>query len=371
MVKLGIPKENKAGETRVAATPESFKKFSKLGLQLFVESGAGLAAGFTDDAYKAVGGQIVDKAGAFGCDIVFKIERPTIEEVALFKKDALLLSLFGPAKDGVMEKLAEKGVNVMAMELLPRISRAQSMDVLSSQANIGGYRAAIEAATHYKRFLPMMMTSAGSAKPAKVAVLGVGVAGLQAIPTIKKMGAQVEAYDVRPEVKEQIISVGAKPIEIDIGEQGSGTGGYAKELSEEAKQKQINALTERLKKFDIIITTANIPGRKSPVLVTEDAVKGMRFGSVIVDMAAANGGNCPLSEADKVVVKHGVTIVGITNYPSLLPTDASEFYARNLFTFISLMVETKDGVTKINYNMEDNIIADTCAVYQGQLRTKK
>jgi NAD(P) transhydrogenase subunit alpha len=258
----------------------------------------------------------------------------------------------------------------MSMELIPRTSRAQSMDALSSQANIAGYRAVLEATTHYKRFFPMMMTSAGSAKAAKVAVLGAGVAGLQAIATARRLGASVESYDVRPEVKEQILSLGAKFIELDVGEQGSGSGGYAKELSEEGKRKQQAALTERLKKFDVIISTANIPGRKAPVLITEDAVKGMRTGSVIVDMAAANGGNCPLSEADKIVTKHNVTIVGLTNFPGLVPADSSNFYARNLATLLGLMAVAKDGKVTLNVNLEDDIIAASLTTYQGQVRFK-
>lgn len=372
-MKLGIPKETKERETRVAATPASLKKLSKTGLKFCVEKNAGLAAGFSDEAYQAEGAEIVDTKTAFGCDLIFKVNRPTASEAAMLKKDALMISLFEPyLNDGMLEKLAQAGVNVMALELLPRTSRAQSMDVLSSQANIAGYRAAIEAAAHYKRFLTMMMTSAGSSKPAKVAVLGVGVAGLQAIPTIKKMGAQVEAYDIRPEVREQIVSVGAKPIDLDLGESGTGTGGYAKELSEEGKKKQQQLLSEKLKKFDIIITTANIPGRKSPVLVTEETVKGMRQGSVIIDMAAQNGGNCPLTEADQVVVKHGVTLIGHTNYPAMVPADASEFFARNLVNLIALVLQNKDGQPpSLHYNMEDDIVAGTLAVYQGQVKVKR
>jgi NAD(P) transhydrogenase subunit alpha len=233
------------------------------------------------------------------------------------------------------------------------------MDALSSQAGIAGYRAVLEGASRYIRFFPMMMTSAGSSKACKLAVLGAGVAGLQAIATGRKLGAMVEAYDIRPEVKEQITSLGAKNIEVEVGESGTGTGGYAKELSEDAKRKQQEALSEKLKKFDVIVSTANIPGKKSPVLITEDAVRGMRPGSVIVDMAAANGGNCPLSEADKVVVKHGVTIIGTTSFPGLVPGDSSHFYAQNLVNLL--------GVTHAGneLNMADDIVAASLVTHKG------
>lgn len=242
------------------------------------------------------------------------------------------------------------------------------MDALSSQAGIAGYRAVLEAATQYGRFYPMMMTSAGSSKACKLAVLGAGVAGLQAIATARKLGAMVEAYDVRKEVHEQITSLGAKNIELDIGEEGSGSGGYAKELSEEAKKKQQAALTEKLKGFDVIISTANIPGRKSPILITEEAVRGMRPGSVIVDLAAANGGNCPLTEVDQVVTKHGVILVGKTNYPAMVPSDASHFYAQNLVNLLDIIWTKNDqGGFTDQINLQDDIIAASLAVHQGAL----
>ncbi|HUP58631.1 MAG TPA: NAD(P)(+) transhydrogenase (Re/Si-specific) subunit alpha, partial [Bdellovibrionota bacterium] len=231
------------------------------------------------------------------------------------------------------------------------------------QAGIAGYRAVLEAASRYPRFFPMMMTSAGSSKACKLAVLGAGVAGLQAIATARKLGAQVEAYDVRAEVREQISSLGAKNIELDIGEDGTGKGGYAKELSEEAKRKQQQVLNEKLKKFDVIVSTANIPGRKAPVLITEEAVKGMREGSVIIDMAAANGGNCPLSEADRVVVKHGVTLVGTTNFPALVPGDSSHFYSQNLVNLLALIL----NAGKLELVLTDDIIAAALVVHKGAL----
>jgi len=372
-VYLGIPKESRSDETRVAGTPESAKKLIKKGLKIRVEKGAGTKAGFSDSDYKMDGLEIVDSHSAvMSSEIVFKIHRPTAEETSHFKRGAILTSLMDPFQnDGSVEKLAHAGVDVLGMELIPRTTRAQSMDVLSSQANIAGYRAVLEAATHFGRFYGMMMTSAGMSKPAKAFVIGAGVAGLQAIATAKRLGAAVEAFDVRAEVKEQILSLGAKFFEIDLGEEGSGSGGYAKELSETAKQKQISALTEKIKKCDIVISTANIPGRKAPVLITEEAVRGMRTGSVIVDMAAGNGGNCPLSEADKTVTKHGVVLIGNTNFPALLPTDASQFFANNLVNLLSLILETKDGQAVLKMNLEDDIIAAALMTHEGKARWPK
>jgi len=352
-VNIGVPAEV---ETRVALAPETVKKLIKKGHQVWIENGAGVKAGFPDEEYLKEGAKISDKSQALGAEIVVCVNRPKVENLLQIKPGSLLIALLEPhKKDGFLEKLSEVKIKAMAMELIPRTSRAQAMDALSSQANIAGYRAVIEAASVYGSFFPMMMTSAGSAKPAKVAILGVGVAGLQAISTAKRLGAQVEAYDIRPEVREQIISVGAKPIELDIGEEGSGQGGYAKELSEAAKLKQQQLLTEKLKKFDIIITTANIPGRKSPILLTSEAVKGMKPGSVVVDMAAANGGNCPLTEADKIVTKEGITFVGLTNYPTMMPNVASRFYGMNLYHLLNLLIDEKTA--KLNLNVEDDIIA--------------
>lgn len=365
-LKLGIPREIRSGETRVATSPDTVKKLIKKGFHVVIEKGAGTSAGFTDEEFAAAGTTPGSAADALGCDVVFKVHKPIPAEIAQLKKGAILISHIEPFnKDGTLESLAQAGITTFGMEVIPRTSRAQSMDALSSQANIAGYRAVLEAASHYGRFFPMMMTSAGSAKPAKLAVLGAGVAGLQAIATARKLGATVEAYDVRPEVKEQILSLGAKTIEIDLGESGSGTGGYAKELSEEAKKKQSAILTEKLKKFDVIVSTANIPGRKAPILVPEETVKGMRAGSVIVDMAAANGGNCPLSEPDKIVRKHGVTIVGVTNFPALVPADSSNFYGRNLMTLLLLMIEEKEGRLSVNINLEDDILAAALATRDG------
>jgi len=259
--------------------------------------------------------------------------------------------------DETLQAILDQEIVYLAMERIPRISRAQAMDALSSQSNIAGYRAVIEAAAHYGRFLPLMMTSAGSAKPAKLIVLGAGVAGLQAIATARRLGADVSAYDLRPETKEQIQSLGAKAIELDVGESGAGEGGYAKELSDEAKARQQQLLADELSKAHVIITTALIPCRPAPTLVTEDVIKNMREGSVVVDLAAANGGNCPLTEPDKVVVKHGVVVVGHTNFPSMVPSDASHFYAGNIMNLLNIMVDSTDQGLALKNLDEDEITA--------------
>ena len=267
-------------------------------------------------------------------------------------------------EDPVISAMHDKGISVIAMERIPRISRAQSMDALSSQSNIAGYRAVIEAAVHYTRFLPLMMTSAGSAKPARLVVLGAGVAGLQAIATARRLGADVHAYDVRPETREQIESLGAKFIDIDVGESGAGEGGYARELSDEAKQRQQELLSDELAKAHVIITTALIPCKPAPALIPEDVVRRMREGSVIIDLAAATGGNCPLTEADKVVEKHGVILVGHTNYPSMLASDASQFYANNLFNLIGIMFDAGEEGPVLK-NLEDDEITQAALVTEA------
>ena len=369
---IGVIKETRAGEKRVAIVPEVIKKLAKKGFTFQLESGLGVAAGFSDQDFASESVKMGSRDEALKAPFVFKIQRPTEEELSKMSAGALLISLLEPYKnDGFIEKLASQKIDAVALEMIPRTSRAQSMDVLSSQANIAGYRAVLEAACQYPRFFPMMMTSAGSAKPAKVIILGAGVAGLQAIGAAKRLGASVEAYDVRPEVKEQILSLGAKFIELDIGESGTGTGGYAKELSEEAKKKQQQLLTDKLKTADIIITTANVPGRRAPTLVTEEAVKGMRTGSVIIDMAAPSGGNCPLTEAEKIVTKHGVKIVGLTDYPSLVAADSSSFFARNIMNLFVLFLEEKEKQVSYKINLEDDIIAAALVSMGGADRRQK
>ncbi|MFN7684831.1 MAG: Re/Si-specific NAD(P)(+) transhydrogenase subunit alpha [Oligoflexia bacterium] len=371
---IGIPKETLPKETRVAMTPEIAKKLVAKKYRIIIESGAGEKAGFSDADFQSAGAEVVrSRAQVLGADLVWKIQRPSAEDVAALKQGGAIACLLDPfLQDDLFEKIASRRVSALCLELVPRTSRAQSMDVLSSQANIAGYRAVLEATRFYPRFFPMMMTSAGSAKAAKVVVLGAGVAGLQAIATARRLGAAVEAYDVRPEVKEQIQSLGAKFIEIDIGESGSGSGGYAKELSPEARKKLDAGLAERIRKADVVITTAAIPGRKAPLLVPESTVIGMRSGSVIVDMAASTGGNCELTVMDEVVSKHGVTIVGAGNWPALMPADSSAFFARNLMNLLAIHVrEEKESGPTLQFNLEDDIIAAALVTHDGQIRARR
>jgi NAD(P) transhydrogenase subunit alpha len=371
-ITVGVPKETGAGETRVAATPDSVKRLAKYGFEIAIEEGAGRSAGFRDEDYDAVGAKVVSTKDAWGAQLVAKVAPPTEHEALVLQPGAMLVSLLEPFRNNhLLERFAKEKVDALALEAIPRTSRAQAMDVLSSQAGIAGYRAVLEAAQHYGRFFPMMMTSAGSAKATKVTVLGAGVAGLQAIATAKKLGATVEAYDVRPETREQILSLGAKPIEIVLEESGAGQGGYARELSEDSKKRIQDALDEKLSKSDIIITTANVPGRKAPILVSESVVRNMRCGSVIVDMATPSGGNCTLSRPDEVVDVNGVKIVGHTNYPAMMATDSSSFFARNLVSLLDLFVRKHDsGGSTFIVNLEDDIIDTSLLVHQGILRVK-
>jgi NAD(P) transhydrogenase subunit alpha len=355
-MKIGIPTERVAGETRVAMTPEVAKKLVGAGVQVLLEQGAGDSASYPDDAYREAGVEVTDAAGALACDIVVKVRKPTTDEVEGMREGAVYVGFAETCgEDPAIAAMQARGITVLAMERIPRISRAQAMDALSSQANIAGYRAVIEAASRYGRFFPVMMTAAGSAKPARVVVLGAGVAGLQAIATARRLGADVRAYDVRPETAEQIASLGAKPITLDIGESGTGEGGYAKELSDEAKARQQALLADELAKAHVIVTTALIPCRPAPVLVTEAVVERMREGSVIVDLAASTGGNCPLTEPDQVVSRHGVTLVGHTNYPAMMPTDASAFYAKNVSNLLGIMLD-HGGETPVLKPLDDDEI---------------
>lgn len=372
-ISVGVPKETVPGETRVAATPDSVKRLVKGGFDIKIEEGAGATAGFRDEDYEAVGAEIVSRNQVWQTQIVSKIAAPTVAETKAIQSGVMLVSLLEPFRNAPMlESFAKGRVDALALEAIPRTSRAQAMDVLSSQAGIAGYRAVLEAAQHYGRFFPMMMTSAGSAKATKVTVLGAGVAGLQAIATARKLGATVEAYDVRPETREQIQSLGAKFIDIKLEESGVGQGGYARELSDDSKKRLQEALDERLAKSDIIITTANVPGRKAPTLVSESVVHNMRCGSVIVDMATPSGGNCPLSVADQVIDIGGVKIIGHTNYPAMMPTDASNFFARNVVSLLDLFVKEREpGAPTFVVNLEDDIIESSLLVHNGVLRIKR
>ena len=371
-MRIGVPLETRPGETRVAATPETVKKLIGQGHTVVIQKDAGLHASQPDSAYEAVGATIGSAADAFGAELVLKVRAPEVSELKQIKAGSVLLGMLDPFDNDNIAAMAAQGVTAFSLEAAPRTTRAQSMDVLSSQAGIAGYRAVLEAAQHYGRFFPMMMTSAGSAKATKVTVLGVGVAGLQAIATARKLGATVEAYDVRPETREQVQSLGAKFIDIKLDESGVGQGGYAKELSDESKKKLQAALDERLAKSDIIITTANVPGRKAPLLVSESVVHNMRCGSVIVDMATPSGGNCPLSVADQVVDVGGVKIIGHTNYPAMMPTDASNFFARNVVSLLDLFVKEREpGAPTFFVNLEDDIIESSLLVHNGVLRIKR
>jgi H+-translocating NAD(P) transhydrogenase subunit alpha len=369
-LKLAVPRETSNTESRVAATPESVKKFKSLSLDIVVETGAGNAARIADADYVAAGASIAPDAKATldGADIVLKVRGPSDAEMASLKKGAVVAALLAPhAEKAAIQKLAEQGVTAFAMEFLPRISRAQAMDVLSSQANLAGYKAVIDAAAQFGRAMPMMMTAAGTIAPARVLVMGVGVAGLQAIATAKRLGAIVSATDVRPATKEQVESLGGTFVAVMDEEfkNAQTSGGYAKEMSAEYQAKQAALIAETIKKQDIIITTALIPGRKAPVLVSEEMIKTMKSGSVIVDLAAEAGGNTPLTRAGEVIEVHGVTIMGHTNLPGRLAVDASALYARNLFNFISLIVDKKTGALAIDWN--DEIIKGAALTKDGEL----
>jgi NAD(P) transhydrogenase subunit alpha len=374
-MQIGVPAETRSGEKRVAATPETVKKLTAPGYhKVLVQSGAGVAASIPDSEFAASGASIVGSAAEVYAqsEIVLKVRGPEAPELAMMRKDGILVGLLAPQQVSQIEAYAKHGLTAFAMELLPRISRAQSMDVLSSQANIGGYKAVIVAADTYQRFFPMLMTAAGTVKAARALVLGAGVAGLQAIATAKRLGCVIEAFDVRPAVKEQVASLGAKFVEVPLSEeekkQAETAGGYAREMSEDYKRRQAELIHERAIAADIVITTALIPGRPAPVLIKEDTVKAMKPGSVIVDMAVEAGGNCPLSELDKIVVKHGVNIIGISNLPALVAADASALYARNLFNFLSLMLDAKTGA--LNINREDEIIAGSLVCMNGEVIKK-
>ena len=366
---IGVPRETFPGERRVALTPTSLAALTKAGLRIVVESGAGEQAGFTDEAYKHHGATIGTRADAFGADIVAQIRTfPANPEAGrtdleLLRPDQLVIGLANPlAVPELVAELAKRKVTAFAMELIPRITRAQSMDVLSSQANIGGYKAVVRAARLLPKMMPMMTTAAGTIPPAKVFVLGVGVAGLQAIATARRLGAVVQAFDVRPETKEQVESLGAKFVEVEL-EAAAGTGGYAKEQSEDFLRRQRELLAKVVAASDIVITTAQVPGKKAPVLVTEEMVLGMAPGSVIIDMAAGQGGNVALSQPDQEVMIKGITIDGPTNLPGTVPVHASMTYAKNVTNFLLNMY--KKGV--LTLDGDDQIVNESMVTRGGEV----
>ncbi len=363
---IGVPLETAAGETRVAVTPETAKKLKAQGHTVRVQAGAGVAASATDDAYAAAGAEITDRSGAFAAELILKVRSPSLDELVLVKTGAALVGMLNPFDRDNLNRLAGAGLTSFALEAAPRTTRAQSLDVLSSQANIAGYKAVMIAADKYQRLFPMLMTAAGTIKAARVVILGVGVAGLQAIATAKRLGAVIEASDVRPSVKEQVESLGGKFIDVpyetaEEKDAAEGVGGYAKPMPPSWLARQQIEVAKRVAAADIVISTALIPGRAAPVLVTEAMVQSMKAGSVIVDMAAPAGGNCPLTEAGKTVVRHGVTIVGETNLPALVAADSSSLYARNVLDFLKLVI-TAEG--RFHVPLDDDIVV-ACLMTQG------
>jgi len=368
-MRIGIPRETRDRETRVAGTPDVVKKYVAAGHEVVVEAGAGASARYPDDAYMQAGATVGDAAQALGAELVLKVRAPSANELAAMKPGAALVGMLDPFDATGLQALAAAGLTAFALESAPRITRAQSLDVLSSQANLAGYQAVLLAAYHYGRMFPMMMTAAGTLKAARVVVLGAGVAGLQAIATARRLGAVVEASDVRPAAKEQVESLGAKFIDVpfetdeerDIAQ---GVGGYARPMPAAWMARQAQQVAERCKQADIVITTALIPGRPAPQLIAPDTVAAMKPGSVIVDLAVERGGNCPLSVKDEVVERHGVILVGLTNLPGMLATDASALYARNVQDFLKLIIG-KDAALDIQ--RDDEIVAACLVCENGQL----
>lgn len=366
-MQIGVPKELLAGETRVAASPSSVIQLLKLGFDVAIESTAGNNASFDDSAYKEAGATIVSKDDVWSADIILKVNAPTDEEIGLIKEGTTLVSFIWPAQNAeLLEKLSAKKINVLAMDSVPRISRAQALDALSSMANIAGYRAVVEAAHEFGRFFTGQITAAGKVPPAKVFVAGAGVAGLAAIGAAGSLGAIVRAFDVRPEVKEQVQSMGAEFLEVDYQENSGSGDGYAKEMSDEFNKKAAELYAAQAKDVDIIITTALIPGKPAPTLITKEMVDSMKAGSVIVDLAAANGGNCEYTVADQVITTaNGVKIIGYTDMVGRLPTQSSQLYATNLVNLLKLLSKEKDG--NINIDFEDVVLRGVTVVKEGEV----
>ena len=369
-MKLSVPKETHPQETRVAISPDTAKKFRALNLDVVIERGAGTGAGFADAEYEAAGARLAGDGATLlsGANLVLKVRAPTDAELAAMAPGTALVGMLSPyGTREAVDAYAAAGVDAFAMELVPRISRAQSMDVLSSQANLAGYKAVIDASAEFARAMPMMMTAAGTVPPARVFVLGAGVAGLQAIATARRLGAIVSATDVRPAVKEQVESLGASFVMVESEEtQAAETaGGYAREMSEDYRRRQAELVAEHLAKQDIVITTALIPGRPAPVLITEEMVESMKPGSIIVDLAVEQGGNCPLSRAGEIADHHGVRIIGHVNVPGRLPVDASALYARNLYNFISPFVDGESGDIEFDWN--DELVTGTGLTRNGSV----
>jgi NAD(P) transhydrogenase subunit alpha len=366
---IGVPTEIVPGERRVALVPETVSRLLKAGANVLVQRGAGERAAYPDHAYEEAGAALAaDAADVYSrADTIVKVNRPSDEELAQMREGATLIAFLSPlGAPQYVERLAAKRLTALSMDAIPRISRAQSMDALSSQANIGGYKAVLIAASTLPKFFPMLTTAAGTIPPAKVLVLGAGVAGLQAIATARRLGAVVSAYDTRAVVKEQVHSLGATFLEIDLGVDAQGAGGYAKELTPEQIERQRAFMVQHIGASDCVITTAAVPGRRAPLLITEEAVNAMRAGSVIVDLAAETGGNCALTKPGEVIEHHGVTIVGTTNLPATMPFDASRLYSRNVLTLLQHLM--KDGA--LNFDYSDEITRDTTLTHDGEITHK-
>jgi len=369
-MKIGVAKEVEYRERRVALIPDAIAKLSKQGLEIWVESGLGEQAYFADSAYEEAGAQVIsDKEKLWKeVDVLLKVGSPVEEELALLTPGKVLISFLNPlGQPEMMQKLADAQVTALSMELIPRTSRAQSMDALSSQAGVAGYKAVLIAAAVLPKFFPMLTTAAGTIRPAKVFIIGAGVAGLQAIATAKRLGAVVEAFDIRPAVKEEVQSLGAKFVEVKLDEETVAEGGYAREISEDSKRRSQDLVAEHVKTADVVITTAQVPGKTAPRLVTKEMVAQMKPGSVVVDLAAEQGGNCEVSEAGKDVVYEGVTVIGPINLPASMAVHASQMYAKNISTLLNYLV--KEG--ELNLDFEDDIISGTCVTHGGEVRNQR
>jgi NAD(P) transhydrogenase subunit alpha len=368
-VKIGVPKETSDGERRVALIPDTVRSLRSRDLDLAVEAGAGEGAGHPDSEYAEAGAEVGSGEAAWGADIVVKVAVPAVEEIGRLRSGQVLVGHLAPLTSGETNRaLAEAGVTSFAMEAIPRITRAQAMDALSSQANVAGYAAALLAAREAGRFFPMMTTAAGTVAPAKVLVLGAGVAGLQAIATARRLGAIVTGFDIRRAAWEQIASLGGRPLELDFIPDAEAEGGYARPLTDEENGKVREALTENAARQDVIITTAQIPGRPAPLLITAEAVRGMQPGSVIVDLAAASGGNCELTEAGRTVVEGEVKVIGPTNLESVMATHASQLYAKNVENLLGLLI-SDEGALVLDF--DDEIVAGACITHEGEIRNER
>lgn len=369
-MKVAVAKEIEVGERRVALIPDIVARLAKKGLDISIEAGAGEGSFFPDSAYEAAGAKIVSDPSQIwqGNDVLLKVAPPTPEEVDRLSADTTLISFLNPlANAELMQQLAQRGVTALSMELIPRTSRAQSMDALSSQAGVAGYKAVLVAASALPKFFPMLTTAAGTIRPAKVFIVGAGVAGLQAIATSRRLGAVVEAFDIRPAVKEEVQSLGAKFVEVELEEDTVAKGGYAKEISEASKQKTQEAISNSVAQADVVITTAQVPGKKAPRIITDDMIARMCPGSVVVDLAAQQGGNCEGTEAGANVVRHGVTLIGPVNLPSSMPVHASQMYAKNISTFLDYLIHED----QLNLDFEDDIPDTTCVTFKGEIRNER